>query len=153
MVHDLSDGHAGIFDQYKVCCKNDDQYCSDLSYEAFHSIIIEGSLTYKHLIIREFGLYVPLLFAFDTFPVERLDDVHAVDDVLDSVAFLFSVCTHVPAPSLKLACLTDSDEYVDRYNHQGSQTDIRISCKHEYESQDGACEQRQEVDKEVLHCR
>ena len=69
------------------------------------------------------------------------------------MALLLPVCTHVPAPSLKPACLTDGDEDVDRYDHKGCKADINVCGEHEDKGQDGACEQRQEVYEEVLHCR
>ena len=69
------------------------------------------------------------------------------------MALLLPVCTHVPAPSLKPACLTDGDEDVDRYDHQGCESYVDICGEHEDEGQDGAGEQRQKIDEEILHCR
>ena len=41
MIHDLTYGHPGVFDQDEICCQYDDQYGSDLADKTFHSLEIE----------------------------------------------------------------------------------------------------------------
>ena len=41
VVHDLTYGHSRVFYQHEIRGKDDDQHCSDLPYEAFHSVVVE----------------------------------------------------------------------------------------------------------------
>ena len=84
VVHDLTDGHARIFDEDEVGGEDDDEHSADLLDEALHAVETEGGLAHKHLIVGELRLDVPLLLALDVLAIEGLDDVHALDDAHQS---------------------------------------------------------------------
>ena len=95
-------------------------------------------------------LDVQLLLCFNLFPVETLDDVDRVDDVLDALAFRFKMAAHLPAPAFEPPRLADGDPEIDRDDGQGHEAHPHIGREHQDQSQQGAREQRQQVDEEVL---
>ena len=100
MIHDFTDGHTRIFNEYQIGRQYDDEYGTSLSDETFPSVEIEGSLANEHLIVCKLCLQLPLFLAFDLFPVEGLDDIDAFNNVHHSVTFLFPIMSHVSSPTL-----------------------------------------------------
>jgi len=92
-----------------------------------------------------------LLSAFNFFAIERLDDVDAFNDVHHTVAFLFTILSHVSAPSLQSSGLSDGYPNVNGYDEKGGEADIEVGGKHQNQCEDGTHEQRQKVDEEVLY--
>ena len=112
MIHDLTDGHAGIADEDQIGRQDDDEDGADLLHEALEAVEEEADLARGHLVVCQTNLQVQLLVALDALAVERLDDVDALDDVHDAVALLLVVGAHLSPPAAKLLGLEPGDQEV-----------------------------------------
>ena len=151
VVHDLSDGHPGILLQHEEGRQDDDQHGADLPHETLESVVVEGHAAGLHLVLRDPVLDVQLLARLDLLAVEALDDVDGVDDVLDALALGLEVRAHLAAPALEAARLAVGDPEIDRHDAQRHEAHIDIGGEHQDQRQQGAREQRQQVDEEILH--
>ncbi len=151
MVHDLTDGHARIFDEHQVGGEDDDQHGTHLSHEALETVVVESYPAGFHLVLCHLVLNVQLFLPLDLLTVETFDNIDGVDDVLDTLTFRLQMAAHLAPPALEPPRLPVGDPEVNRHDAEGDQTNIDIGCEHQYEGEQGAGEQRQQVDEEVLH--
>ena len=151
VVHDLTDRHAGVFDQDQVGRQDDDQDRADLLDETLDPIIIEGHLARLHLVLGHPVLDVQLLVRLDPLTVEALDDVDGINDILDALALGLDMRAHLAAPALETFCLPVGDPEIDRHDPKGHETHIDVGGEHQDQRKQGAGEERQQVDEEVLH--
>ena len=70
MVHNLTNGHAWILNEHKIGRQDDNQNRSHLLHQALHSVEVERSAAYQHLIVSKLCLNVPLLLALDALTIE-----------------------------------------------------------------------------------
>ncbi len=151
VVHDLTDGHARVLDEHQIGREDDHQHRTHLLDEALEAIVVEAHAARLHLVGRHLVLDFQLFVRLNLFPVEALDDIDGVDDVLDALALAFQVRAHFPPPSLQALGLPVGNPEIHRDDPQGHQPHIDIGREHEDEGQQGAGEQRQQVDEEILH--
>ena len=152
VVHNLAYCHAGIVDEHQIGRKNDDEYGANLLHKAFPSVVIEHHLACAQLIVRKVGLNGQLLVALNLFTVERLDDVDALNDIDNAVAFQLAGMTHLLSPSTQAVGLMDGYPDVNRHNEACREPHVEIGKKHEHQRQQCRGEQGQQVYKSVLHC-
>ena len=58
MVHDLTDGHAGIADEHQICGEDDDKDRADLLDETLEAVEQETHLARVHLVLGQPDLQV-----------------------------------------------------------------------------------------------
>ena len=151
VVHNLTDGHTRILAEHQVGGEDDDQNGADLLDKALKAVVVEGDLTGLHLVLGHLVLDIQLFLGLNLFAVETLDDVDGVDDVLDALALAFQMRPHFAAPPLEPTRLAVGDPEIDGHDAEGHESHIDIGGEHQDQGEQGAGEQRQQVDEEVLH--
>ena len=151
VVHDLTDGHAGVLNEHQICRENDDQHGPNLFYEALDAVEVEADSAGLDLVRGYLVLELELLPGLDSFPVEGLYDIDGVNDVLYSLALGFHVAAHFASPSLESFCLPICNPEINRHDSKRDEANIDVGCEHENQCQEGAGEKGEKVDEKVLH--
>lgn len=150
MVHNLTDGHAWIVSQHKICRQDDNQHSTNLLQEAFQARKEIALLTGAQLQVCHSPLHMTLSVSFYRFTVERLDDGNVLDSVQNILAHsLLSFIDTSPACSHTLG-LEIGDIEIDRDDTQGHQTYIDVGHEHQYEGDDGTCDERQYINEKDI---
>ena len=151
VIHYLTDGHPRILYEDQIGGEDDDQHCSHLLDKTLDAAVVKADLPGFHLIGRYLVLKIQLLAGLDPFPVEGLDDVDGVDNVLDALALALQIAAHFPAPAFEPASLAIGNPEINGDDSQGHQSHIDIGREHQDQCQRRAGEQRQQVDEKILH--
>ena len=150
VIHDFADGHARIVDEDEVGGEDDDEdgaYLLDESFEAFEE---EGDAAGLHLLSGRVVLEASLSVGFKGFAVEGFDDGDALDDVHNAVVESLMCAEDATTPTFHAGTLTSGYEEIYRDDGECDEADVDVGYEHEDQSHDGAGEEREDVDEEVL---
>ena len=150
MVHDFSDGHAGIVDEHEIGGEDDDEHGADLLEKTLQTVEHITLLAGVELQVGHRALDVGLASRLYLFAVERLDDGDALDDVEDALAHRLMAAEDAAPPAFHPIGLDIGDPEVDGDDAERHESDVDVGHEHQHEGEDGTGEERQDFDEEVV---
>ena len=150
VVHNLTDGHAGIVDEHEVGGQYNNKYGADLFEEALQTSEEVGLFTRSQLQVGHGALDIRLAVGFNLLAVERLDDRYALDDVQDALRDGLMAAEDTAASTLHRRRLDICYPEIDGDDEQCYEADEDVGGKHQYQRQDCTREEWQDFDEEVV---
>ena len=150
MIHNLTNGHARIVDEYEIGGQNDDEHGAYLLQEALQSVEHKALAACTELLTCQAVLNGCLTVGLYLLTIERLDDGDALDDVQNALTDGLMAGEDAATTAFHTFRLNIRHPEVKRYDTQGYQSNIDISDEHEYKGQHGTGEEGQYFDEEVV---
>ena len=92
-----------------------------------------------------------MLVGFGLFAIERFYDVHALDNAQNALTYSLMTSEDAPSSAFHSRGLDVGNPEVERHDTQGNKPHIDICCKHQSKGKNGAREEGQNLDEEVVY--
>lgn len=151
VVHNFSNGHARIIDEYEIGREDDDEYSANLFEKTLQAIKEVGFLTSGELQIGHGALDGSLAIGLYLFTIKRLDNGDALEDVQDALRYGLETSEDTSTTSLHLRGLDIGDPEIKGHDTEGHEAYVDIGQKHEGQGQYGTGKEGQYFDEEIIN--